>query len=66
MARKKKIATQKVRSDSKNKRNSYLEKYGFLNNQVAYRNGSKKWTTIKSVVSKSGIDMAKTKLLKSL
>ena len=26
---------------------------------------SKKWTTIKSVVSKSGIDMAKTKLLKS-
>ncbi len=60
-----KIASIKVRQDSKIKRNTYLEKYGFLNNQVAYRNGSKKWTTVKSVVSQSGVDMAKRKLRKS-
>ena len=60
-----KIASQKVRKDSKTKQNTYLEKYGFLNNQVAYRNGSKKWTTVNSVVSKAGVDMAKTKLIKS-
>lgn len=60
-----KIARIKVKKDSKAKQVTFLEKYGFLNNQVAFRNGSKKWTTVKSVVSKSGLDMSKKKLLKS-
>ena len=60
-----KIAQIKVKKDSKSKQVTFLEKYGFLNNQVAFRNGSKKWTTVKSVVSKSGLDMSKKKLLKS-
>ena len=60
-----KIANIKVRNDSKSKQTTFLEKYGFLNNQVAFRNGSKKWTTVKSVVSKSGLDMSKKKQLKS-
>lgn len=59
------IASIKVRNDSKEKMDTYLEKYGFLNNQVPFRNGSKKWTTVKSVVSKSGVDMSKTKRRKS-
>ena len=60
-----KIARIKVKKDSKVKQVTFLEKYGFLNNQVAFRNGSKKWTTVKSVVSKAGLDMSKKKLLKS-
>lgn len=60
-----KIANIKIRNDSKEKRETFLEKYGFLNNQTAYRNGSKKWTKVKSVVSKSGIDMSKKKQVKS-
>lgn len=60
-----KIANIKVRNDSKSKQATFLEKYGFLNNQVAFRNGSKKWTTVKSVVSKSGLDMSKKKQIKS-
>lgn len=59
------IATIKVKNDSKQKMTTFLEKYGFLNNQAAYRNGSRKFTTVKSVVSKSGIDMSKTKVQKS-
>ena len=39
-----KIARIKVRQDSLVKQTTYLEKYGFLSNQMAYRNGSKKWT----------------------
>lgn len=50
-----KVAEIKVRQDSKQKMSTYLEKYGFLNNQTSYRNGSKKFTTTKSVVSKSGL-----------
>lgn len=59
------IASIKVRNDSKEKMDTYLEKYGFLNNQVPFRNGSKKWTTVKSVVSRSGVDMSKSKRRKS-
>lgn len=59
------IANTKIRNDSKEKMKTYLEKYGFLNNQVPFRNGSKKWTTVKSVVSRSGVDMAKSKRKKS-
>lgn len=58
------VAETKVRQDSKQKMETYLEKYGFLNNQTSYRNGSKKFTTVKSVVSASGLQMDKMKLVK--
>lgn len=59
------IATKKVANDSKQKQTTFLEKYGFLNNQVAFRNGTPKFTTVKSVVSRSGVDMAKIKVRRS-
>lgn len=59
------VAAKKVASNSIQKQKTYLEKYGFLNNQTPYRNGAKKFTTVKSVVSKSGVDMAKIKLRKT-
>lgn len=60
-----KIASIKVKNDSQQKLTTFMEKYGFLSNQEAFRDGSKKFTTVKSVVSKSGIDMSKVKLQKS-
>ena len=55
------IATAKVHHDSKQKIQTFLEKYGFMNNQVEFRDGSRKFTTAKSVVSSSGVDMSKIK-----
>lgn len=59
------IAEKKVRIDSKQKMTTFLEKHGFMNDRVAYRNATRKFTTAKSVVSKSGIDMSKKKRQKS-
>ena len=59
------IAEKKVRQDSNQKMTTYLEKNGFMSNDIAYRNGSKKFTTVNSVISKTGVDMAKTKRYKS-
>lgn len=58
-------ASKKVQRDSKQKNITYLEKYGFLNNQIAFRNATPKFTSVKSVVSKSGVDMASVKLRKN-
>lgn len=55
------VAQKKVQRDSKTKCSTFLEKYGFLNNQAGFRSGTKKFTTVKSVVSKRGVDMAKFK-----
>ena len=60
-----KIAEKKVKIDSKQKMETFLERHGFLGRNVAYRNGSKKFTTVNSVISKTGIDMSKTKNYKS-
>lgn len=59
------IAEIKVKNDAATKKQSLMEKYGFVNNQVPYKNGAKKWTTVKSVVSPSGVDMSKIKRKKS-
>ena len=59
------VAEKKVKQDSKQKMETFLERHGFFSNKMAYRNGSKKFTTVNSVVSKSGIDMSKTKRYKS-
>ncbi len=59
------VAEAKIRKDSKQHGVTYLEKYGILGNKTRFRNGSKKFTTVKSVVSKSGIDMSKTKNYKN-
>ena len=60
-----KIAEKKVKIDSKQKMETFLEKHGFFGGKVAYRNGSKKFTTVNSVISKTGVDMSKTKNYKS-
>lgn len=59
------IAEKKVKIDSKQKMETFLEKHGFFSSKIAYRNGTKKFTTVNSVVSKSGVDMSKTKRYKS-
>ena len=59
------IAERKVRGDSSQKMSTYLERHGFLNTNTAYRNGAKKFTTVNSVISKSGVDMSKSKRYKS-
>jgi len=59
------IAEKKVRIDSKQKMSTFSEKHGFMNNRIAYRNATRKFTTAKSVVSKSGIDMSNKKRKKS-
>lgn len=59
------IATKKVMKDSKQNQKTFLEKYGFLNNQASYRDGTPKFTTLKSVISKSGVDMARVKFRKN-
>ena len=59
------VAEKKVKIDSRQKMETYLEKHGFFSSKIAYRNGSKKFTTVNSVVSKTGVDMSKTKRYKS-
>ena len=44
---------------------TFLEKHGFKPEKVMFRNATRKFTTAKSVVSKSGVDMAKNKKRKS-
>ena len=53
------VAAKKVKRDSRQNMSTYLEKHGFKNNQVEFRNGTKKFTTVKSVVSSYGVDMSK-------
>jgi len=59
------VAEKKVRIDSRQKMETFLEKHGFFSSKFAYRNGSKKFTTVNSVISKTGVDMSKTKRYKS-
>lgn len=59
------IAEIKVKNDAVSKKQTFMEKYGFVNNQVPYKNGAKKWITVKSIISPSGIDMAKNKRRKT-
>lgn len=59
------VASKKVKRDNKARCTTFLEKYGFVNSQARYRNGAKKFTTVKSVVSNRGVDMAKIKNNKS-
>ena len=60
------IAERKVKIDSKQKMTTFSEKHGFMGGKIAFRNATRKFTTAKSVVSKTGvIDMAKKKNLKS-
>lgn len=59
------IAEKKVRIDSRQKLNTFLERHGFVGEGVAYRDATKKFTTAKSVVSKAGIDISKAKNYKS-
>lgn len=59
------VAEKKVRIDSRQKMETFLERHGFFSSKFAYRNGSKKFTTVNSVISKTGVDMSKTKRYKS-
>lgn len=60
------IAERKVKIDSKQKMSTFSERHGFMANRVAFRNATRKFTTAKSVVSKTGVvDMAKKKNYKS-
>lgn len=59
------VAQKKVISDSDSAPKTYLEKNGFLSNQVAYRDASKKYTQKASVINKRAIDMANIKTKKS-
>ena len=63
--RKYEIAETKVKIDTKQKMNTYLENHGFFNDKTAFRNGTKKFTVVNSVISKSGVDMSKAKHYKS-
>ncbi len=59
------IAERKVRIDSRQRMQTFSERHGFLSDRVVFRNATRKFTTAKSVVSKSGVDMAKNKRQKS-
>ena len=59
------VAQKKVASDSSSKQKTYLEKNGFLSNQITYRDASKKYTTKNSVINSKAVDMANTRARKS-
>lgn len=56
------VAEKKVRNDTKQKMETFLDKYFMPNTDVPFRNGIKKFTSVKSVVSNSGIDMSKNNI----
>lgn len=59
------VAQTKINNDNKPNPQTYLEKNGFLSNQVAYRDASKKFTKKTSIINKGAVDMARTKQRKS-
>ena len=59
------VAQKKIYNDNKAHLQTYLEKNGFLSNQVAYRDASKKYTTKNSVINTKAVDMARIKHRKS-
>ena len=60
------IAEKKVKIDSRQKMQTFMERHGFMSGRVMFRNATRKFTTAKSVVSKTGVvDMSKKKNYKS-
>ena len=59
------VAQTKVNHDNQPNQQTYLEKNGFLSNQVAYRDASKKFTKKNSVINRGAVDMARKKQRKS-
>lgn len=60
------IAEKKVKIDNRQKMQTFMERHGFMSGRVMFRNATRKFTTAKSVVSKTGVvDMSKKKNYKS-